>query len=310
MPPFNLGHLANFVRIAELQNLSKAAAVVRIAQPALSRQVRNLEIEIGSPLLTRHAWGVSLTPAGETLLVHARRMLREAENARDALQALSAEPSGRVALGVPVSIARALVPPLAEALSRRFPKIRPHFVDGFSANLHSRMLAGELDLAVLYEDRSIGPLATAPLLAESLALIGPAGGEVEGATTASMLRDRRLILPARPNRLRLIVEEALAGGSDPTDSVIEVDSLVSIITLVERSVGYTVLPFSAVSEEAKRGAVSVSELRFPQLSRTLLLAHPVQRQPTAALGAVEAELRALIDAFAPSLRWIPLGSPD
>jgi LysR family nitrogen assimilation transcriptional regulator len=90
-----LQQLANFVRIVELQSFSKTAAVIRIAQPALSRQVRNLEIELASPLLVRHGWGVTPTAAGELLLERARRLLAEAEGARDALLALSAEPSGR-----------------------------------------------------------------------------------------------------------------------------------------------------------------------------------------------------------------------
>ena len=305
----SLTHLSNFVRIAELQNLSKAAAVIRIAQPALSRQVRNLEAEVGGPLLVRHARGVSLTPAGEILLVHARRMAREAEAARDALQALSAEPTGRVALGVPVSLARALVPPLAETLARRYPRLRPHFVDGFSASLHGRMLSGDLDLSLLYEDRAMGPLTTAPLLAENLVLVGPPDGGAAAPTTAAMLRGRHLILPARPNRLRLIVDEALTAIDEATPVIMEVDSLPAIIGLVERGAGYAVLPYSAVAEEASRAAISVSELRFPQLSRTLLLAQPVQRQPTAAIAAMEQELRALVSTLALSRRWNPLAAP-
>ncbi|HRE44026.1 MAG TPA: LysR family transcriptional regulator, partial [Terricaulis sp.] len=98
-----LTQLANFIRIAELQSLSKAALVVGVAQPALSRQLRTLEAEMGSPLFVRHAWGVALTPAGETLLARARRVLAEAESARDAVQALAKRPTGRISLGVPAS---------------------------------------------------------------------------------------------------------------------------------------------------------------------------------------------------------------
>lgn len=299
----NLNRLANFVRIAELQNLSKAAAAIRVAQPALSRQVRDLEREVGQALLVRHAWGVSLTPAGEVLLNHARHMAREAEAVRDALKTLSAEPSGRVAIGVPASLARALIPPLAETIARSYPRLRPHFVDDFSASLHRRILGGELDLAVLYEDRAIGPLFTVPLLAENLCIIGPSEAELTASTTASMLHGRPLILPARPNRLRLIIDEALTLDEGSASSLLEVDSLPAIIGLVKRGRGFTVLPYSAVAEEAMDGSVSVAELRFPQLTRTLLLAHPLQRHPTPAVNAMETEVRLLVGSLAEPLRW-------
>ena len=71
MGPVDIRQLQNFQRIVELQSLSKAAAVVRIAQPALSRQVKALEDELGVELLTRHGWGVAPTPAGRILAEHA-----------------------------------------------------------------------------------------------------------------------------------------------------------------------------------------------------------------------------------------------
>jgi len=295
-----LAQLANFVRIAELRSLSKAAAVIRIAQPALSRQVRQLEAELGGKLMTRHAWGVSLTPAGETLLQHARRVLAETEAARDAVLALAADPAGRVAVGVPSSLAAVLIPELAAALSIRYPRLRPQFVDGFSAALHARTIAGGLDLAVLYEDRANGPLSTAPLFSEPLSLVGPAT-----ASERPALAGQTLILPARPNRLRLIVDAALAESADAT-RIVEVDSLPAIVALVRRGLGWTVLPYSSVIEAVARSEVRVWDLDAPGLSRTLVLAHPPGRPEAASALAVEQELRALIQRLGPALRWTPL----
>ncbi len=301
-----LVQLANFLRIAELRSLSKAAAVVRIAQPALTRQVRQLEAELGSPLLVRHAWGVALTPAGEILVAHARRVLREADATRDAVQAASEDPSGRVGLGVPTSLATTLVPALEAALRVKHPRLRPYFVDGFSAVLHARTVAGNLDMAVLYEDRAIGPLATAPLLAEALTLVGPPGEKVSETTTAEMLATRRLIVPARPNRLRLIVDEALAQRAGAGPEMVEVDSLPATIAMAAQGAGFAILPFSAVSEDVALGRVAVWDLRFPQLSRTLLLARPQGRQVTVAMAAVELTIRELVRDMASALRWRPL----
>jgi LysR family transcriptional regulator, nitrogen assimilation regulatory protein len=299
-----LTQLANFVRIAELQSLSKAAAAIRIAQPALSRQVRNLEIELGNALLIRHAWGVTLTPAGEVLVARARRLLVDAENTRDAVLALTTEPTGLIAIGVPSSVSTTLLPELAAALREKYPRLRPHFVEGFSAVLHARTLSGELDLAALYDDRAIGPLATTPLLAENLMLVGPPDGEVGRLTTsADLLASRPLILPARPNRLRLIVDEALARRPQAEGPAFEMDSLSAIIAMVERGAGWTVLPFSTVAAAVACGAVKVWDLQYPQLSRTLLLVRPVDRQATPAVFAVQAEIRALVGWMAPAMQW-------
>jgi len=304
-----LTHLANFIRIAELQSLSKAAALIRIAQPALSRQVRQLEAELGSVLLVRHAWGVTLTPAGEVLLEHARRIVREVDGVRDAVQAVSAELRGRVALGVPASIARALLPPLAEAISRRHPGIRLHMVDGFSARLHALTLSGELDLAVLYDDRALGPLATTPLLKEALVLV-TAPAQAGTGNIAETLEGTPLILPAAPNRLRLIVDGMLAGLDPSRLRIIEVDSLPALTGLVKRGVGCTLLPYSAVHEEVMREELAVTPVLRPPLARTLLLGRPLQRQATAAVQAVEGEFRRIVSGLAEPMRWTPLARDE
>jgi LysR family nitrogen assimilation transcriptional regulator len=297
--------LANFIRIVELQSLSKAAAVVRIAQPALSRQVRALEAELGSPLLTRHGWGVTPTAAGEILVAHARRLLRETEAVRDAVHALAAEPTGRVGLGVPSSLAPSLLPAIGAALQARYPRLRPHFVDGFSATVHKRTLAGELDLAILYEDRAIGPLLHTPLLAENLVLVGPVGADIDPSrTSAELLAAMPLILPGRPNRLRIIVDQVVS--ETPQNVVLEVDSLPAIVGMVQRGQAFTVLPYSAVATEVEEGKIAVFPLEYPQLSRTLLLVRPAGRQPTASIAAVEDEIRTLVVSMAARMRWRPL----
>lgn len=289
--------LANFIRIAELGSLSKAAAAIRIAQPALSRQLKDMEAEFGADLFTRHRWGVSMTPAGELLLEKARRIISETECARDAVRALSEEPAGPVSLGVPTSIAAALLPELAVILQSRYPKVRPRLIEGFSAILHGQMLAGDLDLGVLYEDRTLRPLSTVPLLREGIVMVAPAAriDEAPGGTSP-------VIVPARPNRLRLIVDAILAEREE-SPPLLEVDSLSAIIAMVRRGVGCTFLPYSSVVDEVVRGDVAIRDSCPSRITRTLHLAHPMGRQPTAALAVVEQELRRLVGRLAPSLRW-------
>jgi len=298
-----LVQLTNFIRIAELQSLSKAAAVIRVAQPALSRQIKMLELELGTPLLVRHAWGVTLTSAGLALLEHAKEVVRLAESARDAVLEVASVPSGSVALGIPSSLASALIPPLSLTLQEKYPRLRVHFVDGFSATLHKRTLAEELDLAILYEDGMIGPLSTAPLLSESLVLVGPADAVIDADHPEAVLKSNSLILPATSNRLRMILDEAFGLGDGKCGPIIEVDSLPAIIEIVKSGGGFTVLPFSSVAAAAVRGDIRTWELGDQSPSRTLLLVRSLNRHPTVAVNTVEQEVRDLVIALAKAMEW-------
>lgn len=299
-----LVQLANFVRIAELRSLSKAAAVIRIAQPALSRQVRLLEAELGAPLLVRHPWGVETTEAGEAFAAHAREVLRGVERARDAVEALAVEPSGRVAIGVPATMAACLLPQLAARLRERYPRMRAHFTDDFSTGLHSRMHAGELDLALLYADRAMGPVEAHPLLSEELRLVS--GGDEPDGTPSEIVRRQPVILSARPSRLREIVDELLALHDVDPGAVIEVDSLPAILGMVQRGLGCTFFPYSTVHDEVARGLLRATSLGRAARARTLVLARPLERPSSAALRAAAREIEALVVELASALRWTPL----
>ena len=95
-----LRSLGYFVRIAELGSITRAASHLRVAQPALTRQVQRLEDELGVALFTRVNRGVRLTEAGQKLLESATRILRDVERTGDEIRAQDAHPSGKIILGV------------------------------------------------------------------------------------------------------------------------------------------------------------------------------------------------------------------
>ena len=225
--------LRYFLHVAEMQSLSRAASVLRVAQPALSRQIKGLEDELGVPLLRRHGWGVTPTPAGLVLMDHARIVLMEVGAARDAVLAYQSEPSGTLSFGVPSSLGRVLLPGLVVRFRECAPKVRLHLVDGFSATIHEWLVQGRLDLAVLYDTKTTDGLVSAPLLEEEMVLVGAAGRltPLEGVTLAEVA-GHDLILPGRPHRLRLLVEQAFAEHGLHCEPVIEVDALSALIELV------------------------------------------------------------------------------
>src|ERR1700741_3960966 len=112
-----------FVRIAELGSITRAASHLRVAQPALTRQVQRLEDELGVALFTRVNRGVRLTEAGVKLCESATRILRDVERTGDEIRAPQAHPSGKVILGVTPTMCPVLVPELFAWMRQHYPMI-------------------------------------------------------------------------------------------------------------------------------------------------------------------------------------------
>ena len=142
----DLRQLEYFVRVAELGGFSRAATALDVAQPALSRQVRLLEVELRQNLLTRNGRGAVPTEAGQLLLEHARGILHQVERARDELARMRGGLAGRVALGLPPSVARALAVPLMHAFRQQLPEARLAIIEALSTSMQEQIGTGRLDL--------------------------------------------------------------------------------------------------------------------------------------------------------------------
>lgn len=300
----DLKQLSNLIHVVELQSFSKAAAFLRIAQPALSRQVKALEEELGVMLLERHGWGVTATPEGRILVEHARKLLRGLQEAREAVLALQSEPQGEVTLGVPTSVGAVLVPDLVEEFHRACPKVALRLVEGFSASIHEWLLAGRLDIAILYETRETVSIGAEPLLSEEMVVVGPPGRLDGHPLPLAEVAALPLILPGRPHRLRLLVDHALADARAEMRPVLEADALPLIMELVRRNVGMTILPYSAVHSEFVQGRLSTAPL-VPSIRRVLVVGQRPDRRSTPGMAALDAHLRRLVRQQAAMMRWTP-----
>lgn len=303
----DLKQLSNLIHVVELQSFSKAAAFLRIAQPALSRQVKALEDDLGVALLERHGWGVTPTAEGLILVDHARKLLRGLQEAREAVLALQAEPQGEVTIGVPTSVGAALVPELIQQFRRAYPKVSLRLVEAFSASVHEWLLGGRLDLAILYETRETAAIGAKPLLTEAMVVVGgpqrfPDGAVLSLAEVARL----PLILPGRPHRLRLLVDQVLADARIDTRPEIEVDALTVIKELCRRDEGATILPFSAVQAEVAAGQLSTAAIAGPGVVRTLVVGERSDRRGTPAMAALELVLRRLVMEQEERMRWTAL----
>ena len=131
----DIKQLSYFVRVAEMGSFTRASIVLDIAQPALSRQVRLLEVEIRQNLLIRNGRGITLTEAGKVLLEHSRGVLHQMERLREELSRVRGSLAGRVAVGLPPTLGRILAVPLTRAFNELMPDATLAIVGGLSKTM-------------------------------------------------------------------------------------------------------------------------------------------------------------------------------
>jgi LysR family nitrogen assimilation transcriptional regulator len=268
--------LRYFVQIAESGSLSKAAERLRLAQPALSQALRNMEEELGVQLVTRHARGVVPNEMGNLLLGHARSILREISHAQQVLQHRARYPQGEVILGLPTSVARGLTPTLIRAVRERYPEISLHIIESMSGYLSEWLLLGHLDMAILYNPKLLhiaDSIRVQPFMVEELDLICPATKKYRGlkAVRLADIKNYPLVQMARPHVIRVVIETAAQKHGVPVKFVLDVDSMPGIMALV--SEGYfTVFPKFAVRKELLNGELCAVPIVEPRLSWGVFIA--------------------------------------
>jgi LysR family nitrogen assimilation transcriptional regulator len=284
----NLKQLEYFVSVAELGSFSKAALALDIAQPALSRQVRALEVELRETLLLRNGRGVSLTEAGQRLFEHSVAILNQVAQAREDMGARRDEPVGGITIGLPPSIGRQLTLPLIDGFRRQLPKARLAIVEGLSSHIAEWLASGRIDLGLVYNPESAGHLTIKPLLKEPLCLVSAArGAEPAGAPPLARgplplksLARYALVVPERQHVIRRLLESQATLAGLRLDIAWEVSSIAAIIDLVCAGYGHAVLNASAVAASGRADELVARPLVEPVLDSVLCLAVPAHKRAT------------------------------
>jgi len=263
--------LRYFAAIAELSSFSKAAVQLRIAQPALSRQVHKLESELGVELFLRHGRGVTLTPAGEMLLQKASVILRNMRQVRDDVVSCASAASGKLTLGVPPAAGRVLMPPLLARYCDTCPNVDIRVMEGFSGHLHEWLVSGRADIAILHNPRQTADLIQVPLLEEEMYLISPPGAPATDGIGLDEVAAMPLILPVALHSLRQLVASALAARGHVLKPAMEVDGLAIIKGLVQYGLGHTVLTYASVAEDVEHGTLRATRIVRPGIAWSLAI---------------------------------------
>jgi LysR family transcriptional regulator, nitrogen assimilation regulatory protein len=278
--------LQTFVQVAELGSFTRAASVLRVAQPALSRQVRALEVELRQPLFDRNGRGVTLTAAGQRLLGHGRGILQQMERARQDLEEQRGAATGLLSIGLPPSVGRTLTAPLVETFRERFPRATLTMVEGLSTYTLEWLAQGRIDCAVVYNAAPAPAFELLPVLEEKLYLVssrGKAKGHqvVGKAVTLAEVAAHELVIPSRPHAIRMRLETALAEAGLKPHVGLEIESVPAILDLVQRHPLHAVLSLNAIAgsghAEAFRARPIVAAPGRAALAASLWIATSAQR---------------------------------
>ncbi|MDN8618203.1 LysR family transcriptional regulator [Variovorax ginsengisoli] len=270
-----------FVTVADLGSFTKAAWLLQVPQPALSRQVRALEIELRQTLFHRNGRGVSLSEAGKRFLSHCRGILVQIERARTELDNSRDEPSGEVALGFPHSIARLITIPTVFEFRRQFPLGSLRVTEGLTFHLQEWLLAGRLDIALLHDPVPTPMLETLPLHEQNLYVVGSSRTKTPLPPTIELARlaELPLVLQGRPHPMRMLLETRLANIGCKLRIVQEIDAIAGIVDLVEADLGFAVVSINAIPKGAAKRFTS-HKIVSPELKSVLVLAHSAERPLT------------------------------
>ncbi|MES2536750.1 MAG: LysR family transcriptional regulator [Pseudomonadota bacterium] len=280
--------LRYFLCIAELRNISKSSERLHVAQPALSRQMRQLEDELGVPLFVRGARGVELTEGGLALVPMAAEVIERTEIIAASFRVRSRARAHNLTIGMPEALGRATLPRILDRFKAHYPDAVLHVKVGFSATIRKWILDSEVDVGILYAPPLYEPLMEIqPLFSESLVLIGP-GAEAQclrgfappGAIEFAQLACMPLILANLENGVRRTLDRVASDIGITLKPIMEVDNFSLLTEMVLQGRGFTVLTASSVNDELKAGRLRAWQIKSPSVELTIAMATLKIRQPS------------------------------
>jgi LysR family transcriptional regulator, hca operon transcriptional activator len=241
-----LRHLRYFAAVAEEGSLTVAAEKrLHTSQPSLSRQIRDLEYEVGAALLTRSVHGVELTASGRVFLDHARLALAQVEAAREAARRAAQPEKPGFALGFLTGEEMDWLPEAMHILREKLPDIAVTVASEYSPALAEALRRGRLDLAFMRREADASDLVFTTVTQEPLMLVLPSDHRLAARKTIALdeiAGDPFINVSATAPTLRMVIDDYLRQSGLKIASAHEADNLAMAISLVASTRGVALLP--------------------------------------------------------------------
>jgi LysR family nitrogen assimilation transcriptional regulator len=267
--------LTIFCKVAELENFSRAAVQLDLAQPVVTRKMKRLETELCVELFVRTNRGCQLTRSGKLLFAKAGDILAQLAHLREEVMHSAEDISGSIAIGMTQTAGSYLAAYVVSTIAQHWPKLHVSLVQDVSSVLSAKLLSNELSIAVLFDPPHDDRIIAIPLLMERLHLASKPNARlvnIEAPAIADLI-DVPLILPARGQALRLLVDEAFSEIGALVNPIYETNSTALLKSLAAQGLGYTLLTYGTIAPEIASGQLAARPLNEPGMSICLTLAY-------------------------------------
>lgn len=274
-----LRQLRYFVEVAEREHISEAAEHLHVAQSAVSRQIANLEDELGTPLFERIGRNVKLTPIGKIFLEHAITALKAIDFAAKQVEEYLDPAKGTIKIGFPTSLASYVLPTVISAFKKEYPDVSFMLRQGSYRYLIDAVKNRELNLAFL------GPVPpkdevtdTMILFSESIHALLPANHPFAKRERLNLsdLRNEKFVLFPEGYILHKVAIDACKSVGFVPNVKSEGEDMDALKGLVAAGIGVTLLPDSSINDNIPRFTVKVP-IDNPQITRTVGVIYPINR---------------------------------
>ncbi|WP_413363269.1 LysR family transcriptional regulator [Lysinibacillus sp. 3P01SB] len=275
-----LRQLRYFVEVAEREHISEAAEHLHVAQSAISRQIANLEEELGTPLFERIGRNVKLTPIGKTFLEHTITALKAIDFAAKQVEEFLDPAKGTIKIGFPTSLASYVLPTVISAFKKEYPDVSFHLRQGTYKFLIDAVKNRELNLAFLGplppKDESIN---TTILFSENIHALLPANHRLAKNKQINLvdLRNENFVLFPEGYILHKVAVEACRSAGFVPAITSEGEDMDALKGLVAAGIGVTLLPESSLYDSTPRFTVKMP-IAIPAIRRTVGVISPTNRE--------------------------------
>lgn len=235
-----LQQLRALLSVAETGSVTQAARRLLLTQPAVTRQIRALEDELGGALFDRTTKPLIPTPLGKTAVEHARRMLQISEDLRALVSSHNGIPSGALRLGVVHTLARQVIPPIVRALRQHYPGVQLRLTSSWSSALRREVEEGLLDAALVLTSPPIHvpvSLEAIWLGSEPVTLIASTQTGLKGTVVLEDLRGSAWVLSREGCGYRALLKRTIEEAGMPFTVVVEVLDMELQLQLIAEGIG-------------------------------------------------------------------------